>query len=66
MTAEIERLTAKLKKKGWKVQKAGMFYTNGTLATSLFKDGEVLSIQQDIYPDEEFIEEQWPEESKEL
>jgi len=60
-TCTAEKVIAKLLKEGWKMQKGGLSYINGTLGTNLFKDGEVLTIQQEFMPDEEFLEEQWPE-----
>ena len=60
MPAEIEKLADRLEAEGWKKQKAGIFYINGTLAINLFKDGGVLSVQQEFYAEEEFVEEQWP------
>ena len=54
-----ERIINMLKKQGWIEQKAGTNYINGITATNLFKDGEVITIRQDFFPDEEFIEQQW-------
>ena len=56
-----EKVISKLLKEGWKMQKGGLSYINGTLGTNLFRDGEVLTIQQEFMPDEEFIEQEWPE-----
>ena len=56
-----ERIVNMLKKEGWTEQEAGTNCINGIMATNLFKDGEVLTIQQNFFPDEEFIEQQWPE-----
>ena len=57
-----ELLIEQLKSEGWKVQREGVVYLNGTLGTNLYKDGEVLHISQEFYPDEELIEDLWPEE----
>lgn len=46
--------------KGWKEQQSGTVYINKTLGTNFFKDGEVVIIQQEFFPDEEFIEQEWP------
>ena len=57
-----EKVISQLLKDGWKMQKGGLCYVNGTLGTNLFKDGEVLTVQQEFMPEEEFIEQEWPEE----
>ena len=41
---------------------SGTNYINGTIGTNLLKDGEVITVQQEFYPDEEFLEQEWPEE----
>ena len=61
-TCTAEKVISQLLKDGWKMQKGGIAYINGTLGTNLFKDGEVITIQQEFMPDEEFIEQEWPEE----
>lgn len=58
---QAEKIIAELVKDGWKMQKGGFSYMNGTLGTNLYKDGEVITIQQEFMLDEEFIEEQWPD-----
>ena len=60
-TCAAEKVISQLLKDGWKMQKGGISYINGTLGTNLFKDGEVLTVQQEFMPDEEFIEQEWPE-----
>ena len=60
-TCAAERVISELLNNGWKMQKGGISYINGTLGTNLFKDGEVLTIQQEFTPDDEFIEQEWPE-----
>jgi len=57
-TAIVE-IVDRLKKEGWKEQKSGPFYINGTMTDCLMKAGEVLVIQQEFCPDEEFIEQEW-------
>ena len=57
---EAEKLIEKLKSEGWKEQVSGTIYINGTLATNLFRNGEVITIQQSLFPEEEFIEQEWP------
>ena len=46
--------------KGWKEQLSGEVYINGTIGTNFLKNGEVITIQQELFPDEEFIEQEWP------
>jgi len=60
-TCAAEEVISQLLKDGWKMQKGGISHINGTLGTNLFKDGEVLTVQQEFMPDEEFIEQEWPE-----
>ena len=48
---EAEKLIEKLKSEGWKEQVSGTIYSNGTIIQSLF-------------PDEEFIEQEWPGEQE--
>ena len=57
---EAEKLTEKLKSEGWKEQMSGTSYINGTLGTNLLRNGEVITIQQVFFPEEEFIEQEWP------
>ena len=47
----IEKVVAQLAAEGWREQRSGMVYINGTWATNLLKDGELISLQQDFYPD---------------
>jgi len=61
---EVEKIIDKLKAEGWKEQQSGTNYINGTLGTNLLRNGEVITIQQEFYPDEEFIEQEWPEEQE--
>lgn len=56
----FERLVRQLKTEGWREQRDGTVYINGTLATNLLKAGEVLHISQEFYPDEEVVEDLWP------
>jgi len=57
---KAELIIAQLKAEGWKEQLSGITYINGTLGTNLLKDGEVITIQQEFYPDQEFLEQEWP------
>ncbi|MHC4060456.1 MAG: hypothetical protein ACYS7Y_24805 [Planctomycetota bacterium] len=59
--SKVELIIAQLKAEGWKEQMSGTIYINGTLGTNLLKDGEVITVQQEFYPDEEFLEQEWPE-----
>ena len=63
-TCAAENVISQLLKDGWKMQKGGISHINGTLGTNLFKDGEVITVQQEFMPDEEFIEQEWPEVQK--
>jgi len=56
-----EQLIEQLKAEGWKEQQSGTCYTNGTVGSNLLKDGQVITIQQELYPDEDFLEQEWPE-----
>ena len=49
---------------GWKEQQSGTNYINGTIGTNLLKDGEVITVQQEFCPAEEFLEQEWPDESR--
>ena len=57
---EAEKLIERLKSEGWKEQVSGTIYINGTLGTNLLRNGEVITIQQVFFPEEEFIEQEWP------
>lgn len=57
-----EQLIERLKTEGWKEQRSGTCYTNGTVGSNLLKQGEVITIQQELEPDEDFLEQEWPEE----
>ena len=57
---EAEKLIEKLKSEGWKEQVSGTIYSNGTVATNLLKNSEVVTIIQQFFPDDEFIEQEWP------
>ena len=57
---EAEKLIEKLKSEGWKEQVSGTIYSNGTIATNLLRNSEVVTIIQSLFPDEEFIEQEWP------
>jgi hypothetical protein len=63
--SKAELIIAQLKAEGWKEQMAGITYINGTLGTNLLKDGEVITVQQEFCPDEEFLEQEWPDEENE-
>jgi hypothetical protein len=63
---EVENIVERLKADGWEEQLAGMAYINGTLGTNLLKNGQVITIQQEFYPDEEFLEQEWPTEEDDV
>ena len=62
--SKAELIIAQLKTEGWKEQMSGTNYINGTVGTNLLKNGEVVTVQQEFSPDEEFLEQEWPEEQK--
>ncbi len=62
--SKAELIIAQLKTEGWKEQMSGTNYINGTIGTNLLKDGEVVTVQQEFNPDEEFLEQEWPDEQK--
>ena len=62
--SKAELIIAQLKTEGWKEQMSGTNYINGTIGTNLIKDGEVVTVQQEFYPDEDFLEQEWPDEQK--
>ena len=43
-------------KRGWKECNLGPAYSNGTLNTYFFKDGEMLTLSLDTCPDEEILD----------
>lgn len=45
-----------LNKKGWKEQRSGEIYINGTLGTNFYKDNVIIHISMDLYADEEQLE----------
>ena len=61
--SEVERIVERLEAEGWKQQQSGMMYINGMLGTNLLKNGAVLTIQQEFHPDQEFLEQEWPDEN---
>jgi len=61
---EAEKLIERLKSEGWKEQESGTIYSNGTIATNLFKNSEVITIIQSLFPEEEFIGQEWPGEQE--
>ena len=62
---EVERIVERLEAEGWKEQMAGMTYMHGTLGTNLLKDGQLITVQQEFHPDEDFIKQEWPTEEPE-
>jgi hypothetical protein len=57
-----ERLIQQLKAEGWKEQRSGTCYVNGKVGSNLLKDGQVITVQQELRPDEDFLEQEWGEE----
>jgi hypothetical protein len=55
----FRQLVQQLVAGGWKEQRCGTICINGTMGTNLMKDGQVLSMRQDFFPDEEFLEQEW-------
>ena len=62
---EVERIVERLEAEGWKEQMAGMTYVHGTLGTNLLKEGQLITVQQEFHPDEDFIKQEWPTEEPE-
>jgi len=62
---EVEIIVERLEAEGWKQQMACMTYINGTLGTNLLKNGQLITVQQEFYPDEDFIQQEWPAEEPE-
>jgi len=58
---EFEKLVERLKREGWRQQNAGSVYLNGRIATNFVKDGAMLSVTLDYWPDEELVEEHFGE-----
>lgn len=58
----MENVVEQLKKEGWKEQQSGIDFFNGMLSVNLMKNGEVMSIQYDFYPEQRFIKDKWPDE----
>ena len=56
----MEKVVEQLKKEGWKEQQSGIDFFNGMLSVNLIKDGEVMSIKYDFYPEKRFVEDKWP------
>jgi len=59
---EAERIIEQLIAAGWKEQRSGACCTSGTFGTNLLKDGQVITVQQEFHPDEDFLEQEWGEE----
>lgn len=59
--SEAERIINNLIADGWKEQRSGTCYINGTIGTNLLKNGQVITVQQELCPDEEFLEQEWGE-----
>ena len=57
---EVERIVERLEAQGWKQQMAGMTYINGMLGTNLLRDGQLITVQQEFRPDEDFTQQEWP------
>ena len=56
---EAARVIQQLKDRGWQEQRAGTVLYRGTLSTNLLKDGQVLTIVQDLCPGVEFVQAHW-------
>jgi hypothetical protein len=57
----FDNLKAHLIGLGWKEQRDGTNYLNGEYMTNFLKDGEIIGISYNAYPDEETINDLWPE-----
>ena len=56
-----EKLIQQLKAEGWQEQRSGICYANGMIGTNLLKYGQVITVQQEFYLDEGFLEQEWGE-----
>jgi hypothetical protein len=63
---QADKMIGRLIQEGWKMQRDGVVYINGTLAANLYKDGEIITLSQEFYPDEETIADLWPDEVGEV
>lgn len=59
--SKAEQLVEQLKAEGWKEQCCGSIYISRTLSSSLMKDGEIITIQQEFCPEEKVLKDLWPE-----
>ncbi len=59
--SDAEKVIERLIAEGWKEQRSGICYINGTIGTNLLKNGQVITIQQELCPDEVFLEQEWGE-----
>ncbi len=59
MNKDYKKVKKMLKSKGWKEQKSGEIHINGTFGTNFEKDGEVIHLNLETMPDEEFIEQEF-------
>ncbi len=59
--SDAEKVIERLISEGWKEQRSGICYINGTIRTNLLRNGQVITIQQELCPDEEFLEQEWGE-----
>jgi len=53
---EYDKLVKRLKKDGWQQQSAGSNWINGNISTNFVKNGMVLSVSLDFWPDDDIIE----------
>ena len=53
--ATFTKLVKQLLDEGWRMQTAGVMYLNGEHATNLMKDGEMMHVSLNSWPDQEFI-----------
>ena len=58
----VEKIIQKLKAEGWEEQRSGTIYINGTLGTNLLRNGEVITVSQDFFADQEFLDQEWGDE----
>ena len=57
----IEKIVKELKEDGWQEEISGITYSNGFLKIDLLKNGEVITIQYDFYPEKGILRKKWPD-----
>jgi hypothetical protein len=53
---DYDKMKQQLKKKKWKEQSAGEIYSQGEFSTNFIKDGIIIHVSCNTWPDEETID----------